>query len=148
MWIQDNFSEFVLPPVAWRFQLAFYAKSSKMNCAFTSHGGLFFNCPSWIFYMLHYNSRALLRYNDSSKISCTKPWFFSSKFRKISLLMKVLKIGIFRRFLTEHKIHYISCNILPNSIVTGMPYLPAKDELVSFNRLSSQGFKNGKIQRF
>ena len=24
-------------------------------------------------------------------------------------------------------------------IVTGMPYLPAKDELVSFNRLSSQG---------
>ena len=116
MWIQDHFSEFVLPPVAWRFQPAFYAKSSKMNCAFTSHGGLLFNCPSWIFYMLHYNSRALLRYNDSSKISCTKPWFFSSKFRKISLLTKVLKIGIFRRFLTEHKIHYICCNILPNSI--------------------------------
>ena len=28
---------------------------------------------------------------------------------------------------------------LPNSIVTGMPYLPAKDELVSLNRLSSRG---------
>jgi len=47
-----------------------------MNCAFTSLGGLLFNFPSWIFYMLYYNSRALLRYNDSSKISCTKPWFF------------------------------------------------------------------------
>ena len=32
---------------------------------------------------------------------------------------------------------------LPNSIVTGMPYLPAKDELVSLNRLSSEGFENG-----
>ena len=29
---------------------------------------------------------------------------------------------------------------LSNSIVTGMPYLPAKDELVSLNRLSSKGF--------
>ena len=28
---------------------------------------------------------------------------------------------------------------LPNSIATGMPYLPAKDELVSLNRLSSRG---------
>ena len=33
----------------------------------------------------------------------------------------------------------LPCNILPNSIVTGMPYLPAKDELVSLNRLSSRG---------
>ena len=32
-----------------------------------------------------------------------------------------------------------SCNILPNSIVTGMPYLPAKDEVVSLNRRSSRG---------
>ena len=31
----------------------------------------------------------------------------------------------------------LSCNILPNTIVTGMPYLPANDELVSLNRLSS-----------
>ena len=28
---------------------------------------------------------------------------------------------------------------LPNSIATGMPYLPAKDELVSLDRLSSRG---------
>ena len=28
---------------------------------------------------------------------------------------------------------------LPNTIVAGMPYLPAKDELVSLNRLSSRG---------
>ena len=31
----------------------------------------------------------------------------------------------------------LSCNIWPNSIATGMPYLPAKDELVSLDRLSS-----------
>ena len=52
--------------------------------------------------------------------------------------MKVLKIGIFRHFLTEYKIHYLAI-FLPNSIVTGLPYLPAKDELVSLNRLSSWG---------
>ena len=52
--------------------------------------------------------------------------------------MKVLKIGIFGRFLTEKKIHYLAV-FLPQTIVTGMPYLPAKDELVSLNRLSSRG---------
>ena len=88
--------------------------------------------------MLYYNSRALLRYNNSSKIPCTKPWFFPLKLPKISFLMKVLKIGIFGRFLTEWKMHYLAIFLL-NSIVTGMPYLPAKDELVSLNRLSSRG---------
>ena len=86
-----------------------------MNCTFTSLSALLFDWPSWIFYMLYYNSRAFLRYHNSSKIPCTKPRFFPSKF----------------------------CNylpiFLPNSIVTGMPYLPAKDELVSLNRLSSRG---------
>ena len=52
--------------------------------------------------------------------------------------MKVLKIGIFGRFLTEYKIHYLAI-FLPDSIATGLPYLPAKDELVSLNRLSSRG---------
>ena len=33
----------------------------------------------------------------------------------------------------------LSCNISTNSIVTAMPYLPAKDELVFLNRLSSRG---------
>ena len=28
----------------------FYAKTSKMNCAFTSLSGFLFNCPSLIFY--------------------------------------------------------------------------------------------------
>ena len=50
----------------------------------------------------------LLRYNNSSKIPCTKPWFFPLKFPKISFLMKVLKIGIFGRFLTEWKMHYLA----------------------------------------
>ena len=43
-----------------------------------------------------------------------------------------------RAFLTEYKIHYLAI-FLPDSIVTGMPYLPAKDDFVSFNRLSSRG---------
>ena len=47
--------------------------------------------------------------------------------------MKVLKIGIFG-ILAEWKMHYLA-----NSTVTGMPYLPAKVELVSLNRFSSQG---------
>ena len=78
-----------------------YAKTSKMNCAFTSLDRLFFNCPSWIFYMLYYKSGAFLRYNNSSKILRTKPWFSLSKFLKFSLFMKALKIGIFGRFLAE-----------------------------------------------
>ena len=88
--------------------------------------------------MLYYNSRASLCFNNSTKIPCTKPWFCPSNFFKISLFMKVLKIGIFGRFLTEYKIHYLAI-FLPNSIATGLPYLPAKDELVSLNRLSSRG---------
>ena len=43
-----------------------------------------------------------------------------------------------RAFFNRVKMHYLAI-FLPNSIVTGMPYLPAKDELVSFNRLSSRG---------
>ena len=43
-----------------------------------------------------------------------------------------------RAFLTEYKIHYLAI-FLPNSIVTGMPYLPAKDEVVSLNRRFSRG---------
>ena len=41
-----------------------------------------------------------------------------------------------RAFFNRVKMHYLAI-FLPNSIVTGMPYLPAKDELVSFNRLFS-----------
>ena len=37
------------------------------------------------------------------------------------------------------KMHYLAI-FLPNSIVTGMPYLPAKDEVVSFDLFSSRGF--------
>ena len=36
--------------------------------------------------------------------------------------------------------NYYLAIFISNSIVTGMPYLPAKDELVSLNRLSSKGF--------
>ena len=52
--------------------------------------------------------------------------------------MKVLKIGLFGRFLTEYKMHCLAIFLL-NSIATRMPYLPAKDTLVSLDRLSSRG---------
>ena len=57
----------------------------------------------------------------------------SFKVFQSSSFMKVLKIGIFG-ILAEWKMHYLA-----NSTVTGMPYLPAKVELVSLNRFSSQG---------
>ena len=43
--------------------------------------------------------------------------------------------------------HYLAI-LLPNSIVTGIPYLPAKDEVVSFDRFFPEAFENGIIQRF
>ena len=62
-----------------------------MNCAFTSLGGLLFNCPSWNFYMLYYNSRVFLRYNNSSKIPCTKPWFFLQSFANFATLIVIFE---------------------------------------------------------
>ena len=45
--------------------------------------------------------------------------------------------------------HFNLAIFLPNSTVTGMPYLPAKDEVVSFNCLSSRGlWKVLKFQGF
>ena len=85
---QDKFLKFVLPSIAWRFYCEFYAKTSKINCAFTSPGGLLFNCHSWIFYMLYYNSRAFLWFNNSSKIPCAKPWFFLQSFAEFHRLWK------------------------------------------------------------
>ena len=41
-----------------------------------------------------------------------------------------------RAFFNQVKIHYLAI-FLPHIIVTEMPYLLAKDELVSLNRLSS-----------
>ena len=52
--------------------------------------------------------------------------------------MKVLKMGIFGLFLAKYKMYHLAI-FLANSNVSGMPYLPAKDELVSFNCFSSQG---------
>ena len=72
------------------------------------------------------------------RLPCTKLWFFPSKFCKFSLFMKVLKIGIFGLFLAKCKMPYLAI-FLANSNVSGMPYLPAKDELVSLNCFSSRG---------
>ena len=43
-----------------------------------------------------------------------------------------------RAFFNQVKNSYLAI-FLPNSIVTGMPNLPAKDELVPLNSLSSRG---------
>ena len=66
----------VTPGCVTIIQRAFYAKTSKMNCPFTSLGELLFSYPSWIFHVLYYNSRALLRYNDSYKIHVPSRDFF------------------------------------------------------------------------
>ena len=68
---------------------------------------------------------------------------------KFAKLWKVLKTG-FLAFFNRVKMHYLAI-FLPNSIVTGMPYLPAKDEVVSFDRFSSRGFwkwYNSEVWRF
>ena len=52
-----------------------------------------------------------------------------------------------RAIFNRVKMHYLAI-FLPNSIATTMPYLPAKDELVSLNRLSSRGLRkwyNSKV---
>ena len=115
---------------------AFYAKTSKVNFAFISLDGLLFNCPSWISYMLYYNSRALLRYNNSIyqavifsfKVSPNFIVYESAEDRNLRVIFNRVK----------KKKHHLAI-FLPNSIATRMPYLPAKDELVFLDRLSSRG---------
>ena len=137
MWVKTIFWSLCYPRLRDGLKRAFYAKTSKMNCSFTSLGALLFNCPSWIFYMLYYNSRAFLRCNNSSKIPCTKPWFFSFKVSQNFIVYESAEDRNLRAFFKRVK-NSLSCNILPNSTVTGMPYVPAKDELVSLNCLSSR----------
>ena len=112
---------FVLPPVTWRFQ-HFRQKHRKWTSRLPLSTGCFLLALAIFF---------ISRTKTLPK--CTKPWFFPSKFCKISLFMKVLKI--FNRI---KKKHYLA-RFLPNSTATRMPYLPAKDEFVSLDRLSPQG---------
>ena len=76
-------------------------KDRKWTARLPLSTGYFSIAQAGFFYMLYYKSGAFLRYNNSSKILRTKPWFSLSKFRKFSLFMKALKIGIFGRFLAE-----------------------------------------------
>ena len=80
-------------------------------------------------------------FNNSSKIWCTKPWFFSFKVSQFFIVYESAEDRNLWAFFSRVK-NALSCNIFsikPNSIVTGMPYLPAKDELVSLKHSSSQG---------
>ena len=102
---------------------ALYAKTSKVNFAFTSLDGLLFNCPSWI--SLRYNNSIYQVVIFSFKVSPNFIVYESAEDRNLRVIFNRAK-----------KMHYLAI-FLPNSIATRMPYLPAKDELVSLDRLSS-----------
>ena len=83
-----------------------------MNCAFTSLDRLFFNCPSWIFYMLYYKSGAFLRYNNSSKILRTKPCF-PFKVSQVFIVYESAEDRNLRAVFSRVK-NALSCNIFTN----------------------------------
>ena len=119
--------EFVLPPVAWRFQ-HFMQKHRKWTSRLPLSTGCFLIVQAGIFYMLYYNSRALLKYNNS--IYQAVIFFFKVSQKFIvheSAEDRNLRV-IFNR---EKKMHYLAI-FLPNSIATRMPYLPAKDRWTCF----------------
>ena len=96
-----------------------------------------FKSPRLDFYMLNYYSRVSLRHNNSSKIPCTKPWFFPSKSRKFLLFVKVLKIRILGRFLADEKMHYLAIFYQIVLLLGRLTYL--QRWFVSFNRFSFRG---------
>ena len=60
---------FVLPAVSWRFQ-RFMQKHRKWTARLPLSARCFLIAQAGFFYMLYYNSRALLSFNNSSKIPC------------------------------------------------------------------------------
>ena len=124
---------------------AFYAKTSKVNFAFISLDGLFFNCPSWIFYMLNYNSRALLRYNNSIyqamifsfKVSPNFIVYKSAEDRNLRMIFNRVKKkkGIILQYFYQIALQ-LEC----------LTYLP-KMNLFSWTAFLLEGFENGIIQK-
>ena len=97
--------------------------------------GCFLIVQAGIFYMLYYNSRALLRYNNSIYQAVI---FFCKVSQKFIVHESAEDRNLRVIFNREKKMHYLAI-FLPNSIATRMPYLPTKDELVSLDRRSSRG---------
>ena len=73
--------------------------------------------------MLYYNSRALLRYNNSIYQAVI---FFFKVSQKFIVHESAEDRNLRMIFNREKKMHYLAI-FLPNSIATRMPYLPAKD---------------------
>ena len=132
-----NFMEFVWAPVAWRFQ-HFMQKHRKWTsrlplstgCFLIAQTGFFICCTTTV--GLYWSIMILLKFHVPSgdfslKVSQNFNVYESAEDGKLRAIFNRVK-----------KKHYLAI-FLPNSIATRMPYLPAKDELVSLERLSSRG---------
>ena len=88
------------------------------GCFLIAQAGFFICCTTTV--GLYWGIIILLKFHVQSR------YFFLQSFAKFQKINHVKKKHYFAIF-------------LPNSIATRMPYLPAKDELVSLDRLSSRG---------
>ena len=126
--------EFVLPPVAWRFQ-HFMQKHRKWTSRLPLSTGCFLIAQAGIFYMLYYNSRALLRYNNSIYQAVIFFFKVSQKFivhesaedRNLRVIFNREKKCIILQYFYQIALQ-LEC----------LTYLPKIDELASLDRLSSR----------
>ena len=146
MWVKTIFWSLCYPLLRDGFNVHFMQKHRKWTarlplstrCFLIPQAGFFIRCNATVgFYR---GIIILLKFHVSSRD------FFPSKFRKISLFMKVLKIGIFGRFLTEYKIHYLYFYQIVLQLCC-LTYLP-KMNLFPWTVFLPEGFENGIIQRF
>ena len=127
--------EFVLPPVAWRFQ-HFMQKHRKWTSRLPLSTGCFLIAQAGFFYMLYYNSRALLRYNNSIYQAVIFFFKVSQKFivhesaedRNLRVIFNREKKCIILQYFYQIALQ-LEC----------LTYLPKIDELASLDRLSSRG---------
>ena len=99
------------------------------RCFLIAQSGFFICCTKTV--GLYWGIMILLKFHVPSRD-------FSFKVSQNFIVYESAENRNLRAFFNRVKMHYLAI-FLPNSIVTGMPYLPAKDELVSFNRLFSWG---------
>ena len=134
--IKYNFIEFVLTAVVWRSFQQFMQKHRKWTarlplsagCFLIAQAGFFIWCTTTV--GLYWGIIILLKFHVPSRD-------FSVKVLHNFVVYESAVDRNLRTIFNRVK-NSLSCNILPNTIVTGMPYLPAKGEFVSLNRLSSR----------
>lgn len=106
-----------------------YIKNSP--CVYFSQR-VVFNCPSWIFYMLH---RSICH----SKFRCTRTRFLPRKLPLFQVFAKVLKIPISGLSKWSVKVHLFAI-FLDICVVYWIPRLHAKDKFHTFILLSLRVF--------